>query len=302
MPGGGGQDRIASPVRPSASKSPNTMTRSPPSRARADRAPEDGRRRAAAAGHAGRPAARRGTAARRPRSVDPAAASSADDARSEAERARPASSRAVGRRRGSGRPSGARRRARVRMPRARCTADFRRRPRRRITAVAGRHAAGVARARASRSAPRRSSQSCQTTSSGAALKIEEYVPEMMPISSASTNSWVAAPPNRSSASSVRTTVKLVVIDRPNVCRIEWLTTAENGSPAWRARFSRIRSKTTIVSWTLEADDGQHRRHEQAVDLDAEERARGSRRCRRRRSRRGAARPAPSTPNSKSRNR
>ena len=32
----------------------------------------------------------------------------------------------------------------------------------------------------------------------------------------------------------------------------------------------------------EADDGQHRGHEQAVDLDAEERARGSRRCRRRR--------------------
>ena len=46
-----------------------------------------------------------------------------------------------------------------------------------------------------------------------------------------------------------TTVRLVVIDRPNVCRIEWLTMRSNGSPTWRARFSRTRSNTTIVSWT-----------------------------------------------------
>ena len=45
-------------------------------------------------------------------------------------------------------------------------------------------------------------------------------------------------------------MKLVMIERANVCRIEWLTISANGSPAWRARFSRIRSKTTIVSWTL----------------------------------------------------
>src|SRR6478672_1628533 len=41
-----------------------------------------------------------------------------------------------------------------------------------------------------------------------------------------------------------------MIERANVWRIEWLTISANGSPAWRARFSRIRSKTTIVSWTL----------------------------------------------------
>ena len=46
-----------------------------------------------------------------------------------------------------------------------------------------------------------------------------------------------------------TTVRLVVIDRPKVWRIEWLTIRSNGSPAWRARFSRTRSNTTIVSWT-----------------------------------------------------
>ena len=45
-------------------------------------------------------------------------------------------------------------------------------------------------------------------------------------------------------------MKLVMIERANVWRIEWLTISANGSPAWRARFSRIRSNTTIVSWTL----------------------------------------------------
>ena len=69
-----------------------------------------------------------------------------------------------------------------------------------------------------------------------------------------------------------TTVKLVLIERPKVWRTEWLTIRSNGSPAWRARFSRIRSNTTIVSWTREADDREHRGHEQGVDLDAEERA------------------------------
>ena len=70
------------------------------------------------------------------------------------------------------------------------------------------------------------------------------------MSSASTNCDVAAPPKRSSVVRVRTTVKDVVIERPNVCSSEWLTISEKGSPACRGRFSRIRSNTTIVSWTL----------------------------------------------------
>src|SRR6478752_6857500 len=73
---------------------------------------------------------------------------------------------------------------------------------------------------------------------------------MIPIRSARTKLLIAWPPKRYSASSVRTTVKLVMIERASVCRIEWLTISSNGSPACRARFSRIRSKTTIVSWTL----------------------------------------------------
>ena len=130
---------------------------------------------------------------------------------------------------------------------------------------------GAARRR-SRRPCRRSSQSCQSTSSGLATKIDEYVPEMMPISSARTKSLIAAPPNSSSASSVMTTVRLVMIDRPNVCRIEWLTISANGSPAWRALFSRIAVEHDDRVVDAEADDGQHRGHEQGVDLDVEERA------------------------------
>ncbi len=49
--------------------------------------------------------------------------------------------------------------------------------------------------------------------------------------SARTKYVVAEPPKRNSASSVMNTVKLVVIDRPIVWRIEWLTISANGSPA-----------------------------------------------------------------------
>ena len=63
------------------------------------------------------------------------------------------------------------------------------------------------------------------------MKIDEYVPEMIPMSSARTNSSVADPPNSSRAVRVRTTVKLVVTDRPNVWSSEWFTISANGSPA-----------------------------------------------------------------------
>ena len=46
-----------------------------------------------------------------------------------------------------------------------------------------------------------------------------------------------------------TVVSDVLSDRPRVWSRLWLTIAENGSPAWRMRFSRTRSNTTIVSWT-----------------------------------------------------
>ena len=84
-------------------------------------------------------------------------------------------------------------------------------------------------------------------------------------------SLIAAPPNRSSASSVRTTVRLVMIDRPNVCRIEWLTmSAERlAGVAGLVLADAVEDHDRVVD--AEADDGQHRGHEQGVDLDVEER-------------------------------
>jgi len=52
------------------------------------------------------------------------------------------------------------------------------------------------------------------------LKIEEYVPEMMPTTSASANVRIEYPPKRYSASSVRTTVSEVMTLRASVCMIE----------------------------------------------------------------------------------
>jgi hypothetical protein len=89
-------------------------------------------------------------------------------------------------------------------------------------------------------ARRRSSHSSQTVRSGAALKIDEYVPDVIPMSRARMKVWIDDPAKSSSAVSVNTTVRLVLIERASVWRIEWLTIEEKFSPAWRARFSRIR--------------------------------------------------------------
>src|SRR5216684_5714194 len=89
----------------------------------------------------------------------------------------------------------------------------------------------------------------QTTSSGAALKIELYVPDTMPISRASAKPFKVSPPATRIATRTRTTVKLVMIDRTAVCMMLMFTTCSNESLWLTRRFSRIRSKTTMVSWT-----------------------------------------------------
>ena len=86
--GGGACTRSARPVSPSASKSPNTMTRSPAARAR----PRSARRRTigvgqAAAGRAARRSAARGTRRARSGVVTPRRARTADGERPEAVRA-----------------------------------------------------------------------------------------------------------------------------------------------------------------------------------------------------------------------
>src|SRR5260370_2725980 len=89
----------------------------------------------------------------------------------------------------------------------------------------------------------------QTTSSGAALKIELYVPDTMPISRASAKPFKESPPATRIATRTRTTVKLAMIDRTTVCIRLMFTTCSNESLSLTHRFSRIRSKTTMVSWT-----------------------------------------------------
>ena len=79
--------------------------------------------------------------------------------------------------------------------------------------------------------------------------MDEYAPEMIPMSSASAKFRMEYPPKEYSARRVKTTVTPVMRDRTMVCMIEKLMTGLSGSPGFSFRFSRIRSKTTIVSWT-----------------------------------------------------
>ena len=72
---------------------------------------------------------------------------------------------------------------------------------------------------------------------------------MIPTSSASTKLRIVTPPNNSKATSVSSTVSEVFSERARVWVRLWFTTSSKLSPAWRTTFSRIRSKTTIVSWT-----------------------------------------------------
>ena len=95
----------------------------------------------------------------------------------------------------------------------------------------------------------RKSPICQLTSSMLATKIDEYVPVPMPISRASTNVKIVEPPKSSSTTSVSSTVNDVFSERVSVWARLWLTTSSKVSPGRRMKFSRMRSNTTMVSWT-----------------------------------------------------
>src|SRR5262249_53899896 len=82
-----------------------------------------------------------------------------------------------------------------------------------------------------------------------AFKIEEDVPEAIPINNASVKSRTLSPPNRVSAESVSSTVSDVLSERDIVWMRLVSTTVSKLSEVRRARFSRMRSKTTMVSWT-----------------------------------------------------
>src|SRR5258706_3356932 len=57
----------------------------------------------------------------------------------------------------------------------------------------------------------------QTTRIGAALKIDEYVPDSTPMSRVTTKCRMVLPPNKVSASRVSMTVSWVLMDRSSVC-------------------------------------------------------------------------------------
>ena len=56
------------------------------------------------------------------------------------------------------------------------------------------------------------------------MKIDEYVPEIIPIKSAKTKVLIDSPPKRKSAKRTNTAVKDVFKDLERVCKIEWLIT------------------------------------------------------------------------------
>ena len=81
------------------------------------------------------------------------------------------------------------------------------------------------------------------------MKIDEKVPETTPINRAATNQRMDSPPNKSKAVSVSVTVRDVFRDRARVSVREKSTTCSKVLWGSLTRFSRIRSKTTMVSWT-----------------------------------------------------
>ena len=79
------------------------------------------------------------------------------------------------------------------------------------------------------------------------MKTDEYVPEIVPTSSAKANACSVSPPNSISASTGRPEQKLVASERTMTSDIERLTICENAARGMRGTFSRIRSNTMIVS-------------------------------------------------------
>ena len=88
---------------------------------------------------------------------------------------------------------------------------------------------------------------CHTTRSGVAVKIDEYVPTRMPEKSVKTKGFSVDPPIKSNVASVIRIVIEVLIDRPSVWTTLSLEIVEKLWSGNRRTFSRIRSKTTIVS-------------------------------------------------------
>ena len=87
----------------------------------------------------------------------------------------------------------------------------------------------------------------QKLTMAAAMNTLEYVPVMMPTIIVNAKPCSTSPPKKNSASAVRSAVPAVMTVRPSVWFIETLMTWFIESRRIDRRFSRIRSKMTIVS-------------------------------------------------------
>ena len=91
-------------------------------------------------------------------------------------------------------------------------------------------------------------------SSVLALKIELKVPVTIPMSSASTKPRIDDPPKSTSAKRTKVTVSAVFSERVMVCTVDRFTIWSKVSRGPVRRFSRMRSKTTMVSWMENATE------------------------------------------------
>ena len=80
------------------------------------------------------------------------------------------------------------------------------------------------------------------------MKIDEYVPERIPIIIASAKSPKVSPPKTSSIPTRNTVERPVISERVKTSAIERLTICEKAARGIRGTFSRMRSKTMIVSY------------------------------------------------------
>ena len=95
---------------------------------------------------------------------------------------------------------------------------------------------------------RRSAQLCQNNTIGLATKTEEYVPTVIPQTSANEKACSTGPPQMKSATTVRNVRPDVITVRLSVWLMLLFISDSRGSRRKILRFSRIRSKITIVSF------------------------------------------------------
>ena len=79
------------------------------------------------------------------------------------------------------------------------------------------------------------------------MKIDEYAPEPMPMSSANAKSFRVAPPKTNSDATGSSVMKVVARERLIVSQSEMFAIVANDARRISGTFSRMRSKMMIVS-------------------------------------------------------